>query len=302
MPSDPSLQDVIDKLMDVFYRTDIDGKLEMVSPSVERYGYRVRQMIGRNVGELYVDPSARDRLLGTLKERGSLQDYEVELKRADGEPVPVSVSARLLVDAAGRPTGVEGLLRDITVRKRNEAALRHEIADRRKAEAQLRESRAQLRALSRRLLSVAEDERGRIAREIHDELGQMLSALTLDLGWLGNKLAAESSPLVDKVKRMSQLVDVMIESVQTIATNLRPAMLDTSAPPPRCSGWCASSASAPASTSASISTTRSWSSTRSGPLRSFGWCRRRSPTCHATPRPRASRSPSSAATIGCGWR
>src|SRR5215813_14020015 len=71
--------------------------------------------------------------------------------------------------------------------------------DLRKLYVEVQESRAQLRALSRRLLSVAEDERGRIAREIHDELGQMLSALTLDLGWLSAKLATDAPGYTEKV-------------------------------------------------------------------------------------------------------
>jgi two-component system sensor histidine kinase UhpB len=91
---------------------------------------------------------------------------------------------------------------------------------------EVQESRAQLRALSRRLLSVAEDERARIAREIHDELGQMLSALTLDLGWLASKLSTEAPAFSEKVAGMIALVDVITERVQAIAANLRPAILD----------------------------------------------------------------------------
>ena len=106
------------------------------------------------------------------------------------------------------------------------AALREEIIECRRVEIDLHDARVQLRALSGRLLTIVEDERRRISREIHDELGQVLSALTLDLAWLGRKLDVLAPPLADKVRKTSQLAETMLESVETIATNLRPAMLD----------------------------------------------------------------------------
>ena len=72
----------------------------------------------------------------------------------------------------------------------------------RKAEEQLRESHEQLRALSVYLQSVREEERTRIAREVHDELGQALTSCKLDLSWIANKLPPELKPLLDKARAL----------------------------------------------------------------------------------------------------
>ena len=109
---------------------------------------------------------------------------------------------------------------------RNSAALAHEIAERKIIEEQLRESEENLRALATHLQSVREEERTRIAREIHDELGQALTGLKMDLTWLLARMTASQKPLVNKAKSMSRLIDDTIHSVRRIATGLRPEALD----------------------------------------------------------------------------
>lgn len=101
-----------------------------------------------------------------------------------------------------------------------------ERAERKHAEERLRESHEQLRALSVYLQYVREEERTRIAREVHDELGQSLSALKLDLAWLPPRLPKGQRPLVDKIKSMSAHIDTTIQAVRRIATELRPGILD----------------------------------------------------------------------------
>jgi len=99
-------------------------------------------------------------------------------------------------------------------------------AKRRKVEAQLRRSEEQLRALSGHLLEVQEEERARIAREIHDGLGQGLAALKMDLAWLGQRLPETDDDLQRKVRTMECLVDGMVRAVRRIASGLRPGVLD----------------------------------------------------------------------------
>jgi signal transduction histidine kinase len=101
-----------------------------------------------------------------------------------------------------------------------------ERADRKHAEARLRDSHEQLRALSVYLQYVREEERTRIAREVHDELGQQLTKLKMDLAWLGGRLPRALRPLLDKIHDMSAHVDSTIQSVRRIATELRPGILD----------------------------------------------------------------------------
>jgi signal transduction histidine kinase len=99
------------------------------------------------------------------------------------------------------------------------------VTDLKQAE-QLRTSHEQLRNLSMHLERARENERALIAREIHDELGQRLTALRFDLGWVGKRLAPEESIVSGRVQSMSQLVDGTIRTVRRIAMELRPRLLD----------------------------------------------------------------------------
>jgi len=105
-----------------------------------------------------------------------------------------------------------------------------ESADRRerqRAEDKLRKSLDQLRALTTYLQFVREEERTRIAREVHDELGQALTGLKLDLSWLATKLVRAAPPVQEKVRTMTGHLDETIQTVRRIATSLRPGILDS---------------------------------------------------------------------------
>jgi PAS domain S-box-containing protein len=84
----------------------------------------------------------------------------------------------------------------------------------------------QLRNLAGYLQNAREEERTHIAREIHDEFGQALTALRIDLSWCAKRLSPERTDLVEKVNDMSDLVDATIQMVRRVATELRPGLLD----------------------------------------------------------------------------
>ena len=148
---------------------------------------------------------------------GEPSEDEMRLRRADGEYRWFLVRTAPLRDEQGNIVKWYGTSTDIESRKQ--------------AEQMLRDSRERLRALTARLQSVREEEATRFAREIHDELGQTLTGLKMDLRRAERKLEGlESSPavnsLLDTLVSATELTDKITGSVQEIAANLRPEMLD----------------------------------------------------------------------------
>jgi signal transduction histidine kinase len=109
---------------------------------------------------------------------------------------------------------------------RKNAKLIQEIIERRRVEENLKSSRENLRALAVHMQSVREEESVRIAREIHDQLGQALTALKMDLIWIANRAPADQSDLREKSQSMLSLIDDTIKSVGEITARLRPTVLD----------------------------------------------------------------------------
>jgi signal transduction histidine kinase len=99
-------------------------------------------------------------------------------------------------------------------------------AERDRAEREIRDSREELRNLSAHLQSVREEERTRMAREIHDELGQGLTALKMDVSWLNRHYLEEDATFSNKLTSMEEVIDRTIETVQKLSGELRPGILD----------------------------------------------------------------------------
>ena len=130
--------------------------------------------------------------------------------RADGTEFPIEASiSHARVDGDVFYTVI---LRDITRRKAAEDALRA--------------SQAELRELSAQVLQAREDEKTHIARELHDELGQSLTALKMDLAWLRGRLPGQDAELARKAQAMNATLDATVAATRRIAANLRPLMLD----------------------------------------------------------------------------
>jgi signal transduction histidine kinase len=108
----------------------------------------------------------------------------------------------------------------------NLVALAYEDDLRKRAEAQLQQSQERLRSLTGRLESIQEEERTRIAREVHDELGQELTGVKLELALLRDQLSESHPLLLGRAESIGKLVDKTMQSVRKIATELRPAALD----------------------------------------------------------------------------
>jgi len=109
---------------------------------------------------------------------------------------------------------------------RYNAALTQEIAERKVIEEDLRKAKERLRAFAAYIESVREDERTGLAREVHDELGQALTGLKMDLSWLEKRLPKGLEAAAGRMKSMFRLVDATILSVRRISAALRPQVLD----------------------------------------------------------------------------
>ncbi|MFA4876877.1 MAG: ABC transporter substrate binding protein [Methanoregula sp.] len=125
--SERKYRTILDNIHDVFYRADQDGNIVMVSHSgAELFGYDTAdELIGLNLaGQFYLNPGDRNTFLAALDKEGIVRDYEVTLKQKDGTPITVSTTSHIYYGPGGIPAGVEGILRDISSRKKAEDAVR----------------------------------------------------------------------------------------------------------------------------------------------------------------------------------
>jgi PAS domain S-box-containing protein len=123
--SSEKYREIFESIIDVFYRTDNEGTLLIVSPSVERlWGYAPDEVIGKKLGDFYINPEERDQFLSVLREKGEVKGYEAFLRAKDGSVVYVSTNAQFYRDKQGNILGIQGMTRDFTGRKLMEEALR----------------------------------------------------------------------------------------------------------------------------------------------------------------------------------
>ena len=124
--NEEKLQGILNNLQDIYYRTDSEGMIMMVNHSAASIlGFpSVDEIIGRAASDFWADPEERKKMLRRIADEDNVSDYEATLRKADGTLFPVSVSSRLLFENPGNPVGVEGIIRDITRRKKAEERLR----------------------------------------------------------------------------------------------------------------------------------------------------------------------------------
>ncbi len=213
-----------------FYPVISQAELEAAARNEEE-----RQLIRdlRLSSVMIVPLMARGRTLGALSlvwaESGRhYSQADLALAEELGRRAGLAVdNARFYDESQQLNTELERRINERTAQLRaSNTQLQNEAVERHQAQRQLEASQKQLRQLSAHLQAAREEERARIAREIHDELGQTLTALKIDLSGLRRSLDSETLLLQEKCVSMSELIDTTVQSVRRIATELRPGILD----------------------------------------------------------------------------
>ena len=220
--SEERYRSIFENAVEGIFQTTLDGKYVAVNPALARmYGYDSPEDMIATItdisSQLYVDPGRRNEFIRLMQSKEEVTGFEALVYRKDGSCIWISENVRIFRDQAGVLVGYEGTVENITERK---------LANER-----LRATLEEVRLLSGRLATVQEEERTRIARELHDELGVGLTCLKIDLSRLHTMVsegagAGARKKVEDKIRSMIEQIDTTIASVQRLVTELRPAVLD----------------------------------------------------------------------------
>ncbi len=216
--ADARYQHTVNSVMDAIVALDESMRIIMFNPSAEAmFGLRAAEVLGQPLDVLL-----------PLRLRAAHQLHLQRFSGSDRVSRPMAPQMDIFgLHANGTEFPLESTIsRSLVGGRMQMTAVLRDVTQRRKAEADLRRVNSQLRELSASLQSVREEERKRISRELHDDLGQQLTGLKLSLSWLGSRLKEGRATAVDDVNQMRQQLDSAIASVRRIAAELRPRVLD----------------------------------------------------------------------------
>jgi len=206
---------IVNDQMDLICRYHPDGVLTFVNRAFCRFfGKPVSVLEGTLLQNLLPvrENMTFQKLLSELNHRNPLTSVDLCLTDAAGDTHWHQWMNHAIFDERKEMVEIQSVARDLT--------------DRRTAEEALENSRETLRNLTAHLESVREDERTAVAREIHDELGQALTAIKMDLSLLKKKMPDNDVSLNMKVEDMTGLIDATMQTVKRITSALRPGLLD----------------------------------------------------------------------------
>ena len=208
--SEERYRTLFEESKDAIYTTSRDGRFVDANRStVDLLGYTLEEIVGLNVQEIYNTPEDRLRFQQEIETFGSVREYEVQFRRKDGTPIDCLLTATLQRDGDGNIVGYQGIIRDITERKRTER--------------QLMVNRQQLRRLAAELLLTEEQERRRIAVDLHDHIGQALAIAQIKLGAL--RACLDSPQQREAVSEVYDLVDQTVQDSSSLTFELSPPVL-----------------------------------------------------------------------------
>jgi PAS domain S-box-containing protein len=232
----------------MLHSIDINGRIVSVSDYwSEVMGYRREDVIGHRLTAFFSEESRRyaeEQVFPEFFETGFIKDIPYQFQKKDGQTIDVLLSAIADRDEQGKIIRTLAVSIDVTERKRAEEALKlakeelsryskdleRQVQNRTREIhsniTALKKAQDQLRRLSAGIMASQEKERSAIARELHDELGQVLTALRMDSVWMQERLKESDSRASERALKMCQLIDKNIEDVRGMAFRLRPGVLD----------------------------------------------------------------------------
>jgi PAS domain S-box-containing protein len=203
---------LIEANLDPLVTINPEGKITDLNSATEKItGIKRAKLIGSDIADYFSEPDKVRKGFKLILSRGSVKNYPMTVLHSSGKTTDVLFNATLYKNIAGEVLGVFADARDIT--------------DRKKIEEELRKSKELLEKLNQHLHDVRENERAFISREIHDELGQSMTALKLDLNRM-HKYVGSNPEAIMKLDNMIELVSDTIKDVQRISSDLRPGILD----------------------------------------------------------------------------
>lgn len=216
--SEEKYRNIFENALEGIYQSTPDGRLLSANPAfASMYGVASpEEMIHdlQNLGhQLYLNAEDRDRFMETVEKEGLTEAFEVQFKKKTGEKMWVSLKSRAIRDAEGKTLYYEGMAENITARRRDEE--------------EIRQKTEQLRELTWKLSEIEENERKAISRELHDQVGQNLAILGLNLNILKTLMADVSSDLIhSRLKDSISLVKETTIDIRNLIANLRSPVLD----------------------------------------------------------------------------
>ena len=169
--------------------------------------------------QLYPDPDKRDELVRLIEKQDVVLGFECEMLRRDGTRIWTSISSRRVSDPDGKTLYYSGFVQDISERKQMEETSR-------KSDMILRQSENELRLLAGRLIHNQEEERSRLARELHDDLVQRLAVFAIDIGKLEGELLAQPAAVKEKIRELKNDMITISGDVHNLSRRLHPCILD----------------------------------------------------------------------------
>lgn len=205
-------RNLIEASLDPLVTINSAGKITDVNVSTEQItGITRNKLIGTDFADYFTKPGFARTGYKIVFSKGVIRDYPLTIRHISGREIDVLYNATLYKNETGEVQGVFAAARDIT--------------DRKKMEEELRNSKDLLSKLNQHIEEVRKYERSQIALNLHDDFGQRLTALNLDLAWLKSRIGVQSSVVKKKLEEMSQMIKESIDSIREISSFLRPAIL-----------------------------------------------------------------------------